>query len=292
MINPHHLRTFITLVETQHFTKTAELLHMTQPGVSQHIKKLETHLNCPIISRFGKKFELTEAGEELYEFAQKQFQEESALLDRLTDVQAEKGEIKLACSGSMVTKLYPDLLQLQKRYAELCVSMEAAPNHEILKQIKDNRVDLGLVTQLINDVELQQDLLGHDPLCLVIPKGFDADWDGLMALGFINHPDGHHYAVQVLENNFAEHFRGLGEIKQSGYINQLSQILLPVAEGLGFTVLPESSIVWSAYYEAIEIADLTEVVKEPVYRVQKKYRPLPKRYELLEGVLTKHFENT
>lgn len=290
MINPVHLRTFVTLVDAQHFTKTAELLHMTQPGVSQHIKKLEAHLSRQIINRFGKKFELTEAGEQLYKFAQKQFQEEAALIDRLSDVQAGKGEIKLACSGSMVTKLYPDLLQLQKRYPELCVSMEAAPNHEIIKQIKDNRVDLGLVTQLINDVELEQHLLGYDPLCLVIPKGCDADWNGLMNLGFINHPDGHHYAVQVLESNFADHFRGIGEIKQSGYINQLSQILLPLAEGMGFTVLPESSIVGSVFYDAIEIAELAKIVKEPVYRVQKKYRPLPKRYELLKGILQKPFE--
>jgi len=289
MINPHHLRTFTTLVETQHFTKTAEILHMTQPGVSQHIKKLESHLNCHLISRFGKKFELTEAGGALYRFAQKQFEEETALLELLSDDHAEKGEIRLACSGSMVTKLYPDLLKLQQRCSEISVSMEAAPNHAIIKQIKENRADVGLITQQTNDVELEQHLLGYDPLCLVLPKGRNADWDGLQELGFINHPDGHHYAIQVLEANFTHQFRGMSELKQSGYINQLNQILLPVAEGLGFTVLPASSIAGSVYADSIEVANLATVVKEPVYKVQKKYRPLPKRYELLEDVLQKHF---
>ena len=37
MLNPVWLETFITLVDTGHFTQTAEKLHMTQPGVSQHI---------------------------------------------------------------------------------------------------------------------------------------------------------------------------------------------------------------------------------------------------------------
>ncbi|MRY60822.1 LysR family transcriptional regulator, partial [Parabacteroides distasonis] len=41
MINPLWLNTFKTLVEVGHFTQTAEKLYMTQPGVSQHIKKLE-----------------------------------------------------------------------------------------------------------------------------------------------------------------------------------------------------------------------------------------------------------
>lgn len=290
MINPVHLLTFVTLVDTQHFTKTSHVLHMTQPGVSQHIKKLELQLNCPLINRFGKKFELTEAGEQLYRFAQQQFQEEAKLLEALSSDQVEKGEIKLACSGSMVTKLYPDVLQLQKRNPGLFISMEAAPNHAIIQQIKENRADVGLITQQTNDVALEQYLLGYDPLCLVVPKGCNADWSGLMALGFINHPDGHHYAIQILEKNFPDQFNGMGGLKQSGYINQLSQILLPVAEGLGFTVLPESSIVGSIYDDSIEIVNLAKVVKESVYKVQKKYRPLAKRYELLEGILKRHFE--
>jgi DNA-binding transcriptional LysR family regulator len=41
MLNPNWLKTFVTLIDTGHFTKTAEKLFMTQPGVSQHINKLE-----------------------------------------------------------------------------------------------------------------------------------------------------------------------------------------------------------------------------------------------------------
>ncbi|MGC7906805.1 helix-turn-helix domain-containing protein [Vibrio anguillarum] len=41
------LNTFKTLVDIGHFTKAAELLHMTQPGVSQHINKLEAACGYP-----------------------------------------------------------------------------------------------------------------------------------------------------------------------------------------------------------------------------------------------------
>ncbi|MGL5799515.1 MAG: helix-turn-helix domain-containing protein, partial [Plesiomonas sp.] len=37
MINPIWLKTFISLVDTGNFSRTAEKLNMTQPGVSQHI---------------------------------------------------------------------------------------------------------------------------------------------------------------------------------------------------------------------------------------------------------------
>lgn len=48
MINTSWLRTFCTLVEVGHFTRTAERLHMTQSGVSQHIHKLEEQLGTEL----------------------------------------------------------------------------------------------------------------------------------------------------------------------------------------------------------------------------------------------------
>ena len=48
MINPLWLNTFKILVDVGHFTQTAEKLYMTQPGVSQHIKKLEQACDCEL----------------------------------------------------------------------------------------------------------------------------------------------------------------------------------------------------------------------------------------------------
>jgi DNA-binding transcriptional LysR family regulator len=55
MINPVWLRSFCTLVEVGHFTRTAENLYMTQSGVSQHIHKLEAYLGQPLLIREGKR---------------------------------------------------------------------------------------------------------------------------------------------------------------------------------------------------------------------------------------------
>ncbi len=65
MINTLWLRSFCTLVELKHFTRTAERLHMTQSGVSQQIRKLEEQLGVVLLKRQGKTFSLTEAGERL-----------------------------------------------------------------------------------------------------------------------------------------------------------------------------------------------------------------------------------
>lgn len=285
MINPVFLRTFMCLVQTKHFTRTAEVLHMTQPGVSQHIKKLEGQLGKPLLSRYGKAFELTPAGERLYQFGLQQADAEAELVKALVDDDPYRGECKVACSGSMAMQLYPQLLGLQQQYPALTVSIEAAPNGAIIEHIHTNRFDIGIVTQLITESTLTQQVLGEDALCLVLPAGVDANWKTLLRLGFIDHPDGQHYAMQVLPANFPELAQNNEEITTSGYINQLSQILLPVSQGLGFTVLPRSSVKAFPYPDQIQVAKLALPVNETVYLVYKKYRPLAARYGVITSLL-------
>ncbi|WP_261844441.1 LysR family transcriptional regulator [Aliamphritea ceti] len=281
MINPVYLRTFMRLVKTSHFTRTAQQLNMTQPGVSQHIKKLEAQLGKALLSRQGKGFELTAAGDILYQYGITQAEAESELLNSIGEDDSYSGDCKLTCSGSMSMLLYPQLLNFQQQYPDLSISIEAAPNAAIIELIRANKSDIGLMTQPVNDPTLKQELVGEDSLCLVLPKDAKSGWQDLMALGFINHPDGHHYAIQLLEANYTDEYQGMRHISQSGYINQLSQILLPVSQGLGFTVIPQSSLEAFPYPDKICCARLSTPVNESVYLVTKKHRELPKRYNLI-----------
>lgn len=283
MINPFHITTFLELCHTRHFTKTAHALNMTQPGVSQHLKALENELGVLLFFRKGKKIELTPAGEQFHKFATAQKEAESALRERLIEDSPHIGDIRLSCSGSMAMLLYPELLNLQKRHCRLSVSLEAAPNERSIQLVKNNDSDIALITCFIDDPDLNIEEVGHEPLCLALPKGQSQDWSNLLKLGYINHPNGAHYATQVFEQNYRGEFTGFRNIPQKGYINQLTQILTPVAKGIGFSVLPESTVDGYADAKSIRKACLRTPCQETIYLVTKKYKPLPRRYH---GVLT------
>jgi DNA-binding transcriptional LysR family regulator len=285
MINSVFLRTFMSLVKTNHFTKTAQQLQMTQPGVSQHIQKLEAQLDKALLNRHGKTFQLTAAGDSLYQYGLQQAEAESELLNSIAGDDLHTGDFRLACSGSMAMQLYPELLNLQKQFPGITVSIEAAPNAAIVERIKSNQSDIGIVTQPVDDPKLVQESIGQDALCLVVPVGVTATWQALLKLGFINHPDGHHYATQLLDVNFSEEFEGMERIPESGYINQLSQILLPVSQRLGFTVIPRSSLDAFPYPDQICSAVLAVPINEMVYLITKKHRTLPSRYQLIRELL-------
>ena len=62
MINLWQLRVFLEVAETGSFSAAAVRLHLTQPGVSQQIRALETHLGSPLFVRRGHGVELTSSG--------------------------------------------------------------------------------------------------------------------------------------------------------------------------------------------------------------------------------------
>ena len=62
MIDAKLLKTFLVLSKHRHFGRAAEELHATQPGVSQHIAKLEEQLGFVLLTRNSKGVELTAAG--------------------------------------------------------------------------------------------------------------------------------------------------------------------------------------------------------------------------------------
>lgn len=275
MINPVWLRTFVTLVDVGHFTKTAQQLFMTQSGVSQHVKKLEQTYSVDLLIRQGKGFQLTTAGNNLYQEAKFILQSMENLERKLVEDSPYEGQVKLMSPGSVGLKLYPHLLSLQGRHPQLVVDYRFSSNQDIEQRIKDDKIDFGLMTMSAKSADLISSKMAQEALLLVLPAGEErVDWPLLQNLGFIGHPDGEHHANLLLSENYNE-FRSVEQFKQKGFSNQITLILEPVAMGIGFTVLPSYAVSAFAKQDQIRVVTLPKPVYEPLYLVQRRGRHQP-----------------
>lgn len=271
MINLLWLKTFCTLVDIGHFTKTADKLFMTQSGVSQHIKKLESSLDTLLLMREGKSFTLTEAGSKLYQQGQSLLKDSEEITQSIKQDNAFSGTVKVMSPGSIGLKLYLKLLDEQQRHPKLVIDYRFAPNSSIETGLVDKEVDIALLTEQSKNPAILCNPVTTEPLVLVTTHTIKKiNWPQLNQLGFIGHPDGEHHAQQLLSQNFPE-FEHISQFVTMGFSNQISLILEPVSRGLGFTILPLHAANAFQKQSKITIHHLSHEVSETLYLCQNRF---------------------
>ncbi|RTQ99600.1 LysR family transcriptional regulator [Halomonas nitroreducens] len=276
MLQPQWLRTFEALVEIGNFTRTAERLDLTQAAVSQHIKHLEARLG-PLMLRQSRRLELTPAGHALLGYVHEMQAADQRLQQRLTGDDATQGELSLITPGSIGLAIYPHLLALQHEAPGLSIRHRFAPTAEVIDAVLDNRAELGLVTQRPEDPRLAVSLFAREELELVVPASERVqEWDDLARLGFIDHPDGHDMATRLLSRWFPGN-PGVRHLPCRGFTNQIGLILAPVAEGLGFSVLPRFAREAFVASEAIRVVEGSPEVVDSLWLLHRAEWPLSAR---------------
>ena len=287
MLNAQWLETFATLCEVKHFTRAAERLHMTQPGVSQHLRKLEDQVGHALVLRDSGRFLLTREGEEVLAVAQARRRQEQQLRAALEVDDPDVGVMHIACSGSFASLLYPHLLDVMATAPGLVVHLEAAPQQSVIEGVLDGRYHLGVADREPSHTRLSGHHLGQEALCLVLPSGAPAEptFAELEELGFIAHPDGFAYADELLSPNFPGLFQGADRLRTRGFVTQIGQIPEPVARGLGYTLLPRSGVDAFRHRDRLQLARLSHSIQHELWAISRAGYQLPARFNTVGTLL-------
>lgn len=166
-----HLEYFHTLSKTQNFTRTAELLHVSQPSVTKALKVLEAELQVKLVNRSQHKMVLTEAGQALLLHAARIMHDvEEAEQDMKRFCSSERPRIKFGMPPMFEAYLLPDFYSSFKEENPqidllLC---ETYDSMQVLSQLAAGEIDFGIV---LEDPKVKADnhlvmLESHMRLCL------------------------------------------------------------------------------------------------------------------------------
>jgi LysR family cyn operon transcriptional activator len=166
-----HLRTFLTVAETENFTRAAERLGITQPSVSIQIKELETALGTLLFHRLGPRVSLTSAG--------RTFRDRAALvLVKLSDacqaVQETEdlvaGHISLAVIPPLNVPWMPAVLgRIAREHPAIAVTVIEKSADDLEGTVENGRCDLGVGILSRSSPNLEYELLRTDELVLLAP---------------------------------------------------------------------------------------------------------------------------
>lgn len=146
--NLDHLQTFADVVRLGSFSAAAARLNLTQPAISLQVRQLEQKLGVRLIERVGRKATATAAGRELLAHAGTIDMAVNAALETVAQhSRSVTGRVRIGIGATACIHFLPPVLaELRKRYPllELVVNTGNAP--DMLRDIEENRLDIGLVT--------------------------------------------------------------------------------------------------------------------------------------------------
>lgn len=104
------LETFVAVCDTKSFTKAAEILSLTQPAVSQHIKRLEEELNTTLFLRKKGELLLSDEGEIVLTYAKRMIALCDKMRDKVKNAKSRVNRIRIGITHTQESGLLMDVL--------------------------------------------------------------------------------------------------------------------------------------------------------------------------------------
>jgi DNA-binding transcriptional LysR family regulator len=169
-ITLRQLEVFEAVARNRSFTRAAEELHLTQPAVSMQIRQLEENLGLPVFEHIGKKFFLTDPGQEMFQYARRIAEilgQAEELLEQSRD--AERGRLSLSVAttaGYFATRL---LSEFAARFPKVSYSLDVTNRETLVNQLESNERDLVIMGEPPADMDLLYEPFMENPLVVVAP---------------------------------------------------------------------------------------------------------------------------
>ncbi|MDR3389512.1 MAG: DNA-binding transcriptional regulator OxyR [Rudaea sp.] len=245
-MNLRDLRYLVALAEHKHFGRAAEASFVSQPTLSTQIKKLEDELGVALVERTPRKVLLTEVGREIMQRAREVLNEVDqirAIARRTLD--PESGTVRLGIFPTLGPYLLPHVVpRIRERFPRLELLLVEEKTEVILKQLREGRLDAGILALPIHDDQLHAEFLFEEPFLLAVPEGHAFAKRKSLNVGDLSDQslllleDGHCLRDQALQ---VCQLAGAGE--KSGFrATSLETLRQMVAANVGMTLLPTLSI--------------------------------------------------
>jgi DNA-binding transcriptional LysR family regulator len=273
------LQVFLTVAREGSFSRAAERLYRTQPAVSLAIRKLEDSLGQPLFVRGARPVRMTDAGTLLKEYAERLLNLRDEVKKGLMELEGlKRGELSLGVNESSIHALLPALSKYRAEYPGVQVRVHRMFSRDIPHEVVNYRLDLGAVSFVPRDAQLQATEILKDELTLVVPpkhplaKRREVEIEELGKESFIAHIVESPFRRKVIEL-FARHRTALNMPMEMPTIESIKRF---VQMGMGVAIVPRMCVNWEVehgWLKELKIKQLS--IPRHLYMLSRRGARLP-----------------
>jgi DNA-binding transcriptional LysR family regulator len=186
--DPRLLRAFVTLAGELHFGRAAAALNVTQPALSQQVKRLEDQLGVQLFTRTRSSVELTEAGRAALPAAARAVHAADALDAVASEYAAgERGELRLGLSPGAHYVSQAALAGFQRARPNVRIDAIHDSSGALARRVVAGALDVGIGFCTGAVLGVVREHLRDEPAVLAVPAGHRLAGAGSVSLAELAH---------------------------------------------------------------------------------------------------------
>ncbi len=151
------------------FSRAAEALFLTQPAISDQVKKLEEEYDVLLFSRQKKQVELTAQGETLFEITKRLFEIEGQALDLLSENKAfTTGTLRIKADSAF--HVLGTLAKFRDRFPQIKIEVRTGNSHDVIQDLLLYDADIGVLGTVPKHTGIDVIKLGKSPIIAFTSK--------------------------------------------------------------------------------------------------------------------------
>lgn len=173
MLDEHELNAVLKVAEAGSFSLAARKLFVSQPSLSQCVKKIETELGVQLFDRASNPLELTPEGRVYVKCAQQICKIKEDLLQKIADLSELKtGNLNIGSSYTRSMCLLRDVLPLFcQRFTGIKVHVCEASNYSLMERLQNGELDFALLYEPLDKKIFSTIPLMDEKVLLAVPRG-------------------------------------------------------------------------------------------------------------------------
>lgn len=276
------LRSYLAVARHRSFTSAARELHLTQPGVSRQIQKLEREVGVPLLVRGQGPLTLTPAGERFLTFAEETVERYERLLRDLRSASPMlAGELRIVASTTPGEFIVPGLVAaFTQRFPDVHAEVMITDSTTVLQELRAGRWDIGFSGVMLRGEGLRYDAIAQDEIVLIAPVDHtlagrgEVTLDDLAGQPFIEREDGSGTLIS-LQRAVASQGLRLPAYRRVMVLSSTDAIISAVERGYGMGWVSSLALAHRrpGSVATLRVRGLT--LRRPLYLVRQTARPLP-----------------
>lgn len=257
------LKAFQAVAKYGSFTLAAERMGLSQPAISDHIKKLETAYATSLFIRQAKGVQLTEVGKKLFAIAERNAETEREAVTLLSHAKKlEEGQLLIGADAAV--HIIPHIKDFHARFPGVSIRLVSGNSSELIEKLKSFTIDFAVAAKLPEEQGIAAIRIGRDPMVAIVASNGSLAKRSTITLGELSkHP-------MVL--------REMGSTTRAMALKALTKVGLPyaialevegreaaqeaVAHGLGVALVSAGEIMHDPRIKALKLSNYDDQMSE------------------------------